>query len=167
MNLDDIPGGSLCLVDTGIFLLAEQGRSEQCRRLIRRVSQGEIIGSMPGAVWLELAEKLTVAEALMLGSVKCPDPVRRLADKPEVVKGLKTGREKLQALMTLGFGFVPGEKDDLLKHAPALQEKLGLMPHEALLLVVARRIKADHLVTTSPTLAAAKEKDLAVAAPTD
>ena len=37
MNLDKIPAGSLCIIDTNVLLYAEQGASEQARRLLRPV----------------------------------------------------------------------------------------------------------------------------------
>jgi type II secretory ATPase GspE/PulE/Tfp pilus assembly ATPase PilB-like protein len=37
MNLDDIPGGSLCVLDTNVLLYAEQGVSLQAQRLVRRI----------------------------------------------------------------------------------------------------------------------------------
>ena len=44
MNFDDIPAGSLCVVDTNVLLHAE-GVSDQARRLLRRCSKGELIGT--------------------------------------------------------------------------------------------------------------------------
>ena len=47
MNLDDIPSGSLCVIDTNVLLYAEQGVSDQARRLVRRCSKGELTGILP------------------------------------------------------------------------------------------------------------------------
>ena len=67
MNLDDIPGGSLCVIDTNVLLYAEQGVSFQAQRLLRRLETREVLGIMPKPVWQELMHKLMLAEALMLG----------------------------------------------------------------------------------------------------
>lgn len=39
MNLDDIPSGSLCVIDANVLLYAEQGVSGQAQRLLRRCSK--------------------------------------------------------------------------------------------------------------------------------
>ena len=67
MNLDDIPGGSLCVIDTNVLLYAEQGVSFQAQRLLRRLETREVLGIIAKPVWQELMHKLMLAEALMLG----------------------------------------------------------------------------------------------------
>ena len=47
MSLDNIPAGSLCIVDTNVLLDAEQGASAQAQRFIRRCSSGELKGVLP------------------------------------------------------------------------------------------------------------------------
>jgi len=39
MNLDDIPRGSLCVLDADILIYAEQGASLQAQRLMRRIEE--------------------------------------------------------------------------------------------------------------------------------
>ena len=39
MNLDDIPSGSLCVIDTNILIYAEQRASLQAQRLLRRIEE--------------------------------------------------------------------------------------------------------------------------------
>ena len=65
MKLDDIPTGSLCVVDTKVLLYAEQGVSSQAQRLIRRRASGGLKGGLPQTVWQEFAHKLMLAEAMM------------------------------------------------------------------------------------------------------
>ena len=77
MNLDDIPGGSLCVVDTNVLLYAEQGVSSQAQRLIRRCASGELKGVLPQTVWQELTHKLMLAEAMMRGASPVMSKVTR------------------------------------------------------------------------------------------
>lgn len=63
MSLDDIPGGSLCVIDTNVLPYAEQGVSGQAQRLLRRCSKGELIGILPQTIWQELTHWLMLAEA--------------------------------------------------------------------------------------------------------
>ena len=43
MNLDDIPAGSLCVIDTNVLLYAEQGASLQAQRLLRRIERQDVL----------------------------------------------------------------------------------------------------------------------------
>ena len=36
MNLDDIPTGSLCVIDTNVLVYAEQGVSDQAQRFLQK-----------------------------------------------------------------------------------------------------------------------------------
>ena len=65
MSLDDIPAGSLCVIDTNVLLYAEQGASEQAQRLLRRCSKGDLVGALPQTVSQELTRKLMLAEGMM------------------------------------------------------------------------------------------------------
>ena len=85
MNLDDIPGGSLCVVDTNVLLYAEQGVSPQAQRFVRRCASGEVKAVLPQTVWQELAHKLMLAEAMMRGLTSGGNPAARLAAKPDAM----------------------------------------------------------------------------------
>jgi predicted nucleic acid-binding protein len=165
VSLDDIPNGSLCVVDTNVLLYAEQGLSTQSRRLLRRVADGELSALLPQPVWLELAHKLMLAEAMMLGKISGPNPAKKLAAQPVVVKGLRLYRDKLRALMSLGIGFEPCSLEDLLGSALDLQEKYGLLVTDSVVLAVAIRMKADALATADRAFERVTE--IPIAAPTD
>lgn len=165
MNLDDIPGGSLCVVDTNVLLYAEQGVSTQAQRLLRRIERREIIGLVPQPVWQELTHKLMLAEAMMLGQITGGNPARQLAAKPDVIKRLTIYRDKLSALVSLGLGFETCTKADLLDKALSLQERYGLMTNDSVIAAVAIRLEADALVSADTRFKAVK--DLHVYAPSD
>lgn len=165
MNLDDIPSGSLCVIDTNILLYAEQGVSEQSQRLIRRCARGDLIGILPQTVWQELTHKLMLAEAMTKGLVSGGNPAARLAAKPEAVRGLSLYRAKVRALVDLGLGFEPCTLDDLVKSAFELQEKYALLTNDAVVLAVAIRLKADALVSSDKAFQSVAE--VSVHSPTD
>lgn len=165
VNLDDIPSGSLCVIDTNVLLYAEQGVSEQSQRLIRRCARGDLIGILPQTVWQELTHKLMLAEAMTKGLVSGGNPAARLAAKPEAVRNLSLYRAKVQALVDLGFKFEPCTLDDLVNSAFELQEKYALLTNDAVVLAVAIRLKADALVSSDKAFQSVTE--IAVHAPTD
>ncbi|MGH8613839.1 MAG: type II toxin-antitoxin system VapC family toxin [Gammaproteobacteria bacterium] len=165
MNLDDIPSGSLCVIDTNILLYAEQDVSEQSQRLIRRCARGDLIGTLPQTVWQEVTHKLMLAEAMTKGLVSGGNPAARLAAKPEVVRGLSLYRAKVQALVDLGFKFEPCTLDDLVKAVFKLQEKYALLTNDAVVLAVAIRLTADALASGDKAFQSVTE--VAVHSPTD
>lgn len=165
INLDDIPNGSLCVVDTNVLLYAEQGFSVQAKRLLRRVSTGELLGLLPQPVWLELAHKLMLAEAMMLGKISGPNPARKLAGQPDVVKELVLYRDKVRALVNLGMAFESCTREDLLNAAFNLQQKYGLLVTDSVVLAIALRMKADALATADRAFE--KVTEIPVAMPTD
>ena len=142
MNLDDIQNGSLCVIDTNILIFAEQGVSAQAQRLLWRCSSGELIGVLPQTVWQELAHKLMLAEAMMLGRISGPNPSMHLTKKPEVIQGLSIYGEKIAALQALGLGFEACNKDDVIGGLE-IQMKYGLLVKDSILLSIALRIGAD------------------------
>lgn len=165
MNLDDIPAGSLCVVDTNVLIYAEQGVSPQAQRFVRRCSGGELKAVLPQTVWQELAHKLMLAEAMMRGLTSGGNPAARLAAKPESIRGLTLHRAKVKSLLDLGFGFEACQLTDLTERAFALQEKHGLLTNDAVVLAVAQRLKADALVSSDKAFRGITEP--AVYYPTD
>jgi predicted nucleic acid-binding protein len=101
MNLDNIPSGSLCVLDTNILIYAEQRASLESERLMRRIEEQDVIGMLTQPVWQETMHRLMIIEAIMLGHIRGPNPARQLAEKPDVVKKLTIYRDKVRALMNL------------------------------------------------------------------
>ena len=165
MNLDDIPSGSLCVLDTNVLIYAEQRASLQAERLMRRIEERDVTGVLPQPVWQETMHRLMIVEAIMLGHIRGPNPARQLADKPEVVKKLTMYRDKIRALVTLGLGFEPCHESDLLGKALEIQEKYGLLTNDSLIAAIAARLDADVLASADARFQAIKE--LRTYAPSD
>ncbi len=157
MNLDHIPAGSLCVLDTNVLLYAEQGVSAQAQRLLRRVEGGELLGLLPQPVWQELTHKLMLAEALTLGEIKGGNPARYLSGKPEVIKRLKLYKAKVHALVTLGLKYEACTQTDLIEGAFRLQSRHGLLTNDSVILAVALRLGADALVSADVRFRDVKE----------
>ena len=165
MNLDDIPSGSLCVIDTNVLLYAEQGTSLQAQRLLRRIEKREVLGVMPQTVWQELMHKLMLAEALMLGYLGGGNPARQLAGKPDVIKRLMLYKDKIRALVTLGMGFESCTRIDVVDKAVAIQERHGLLTNDSVIVAIALRLEADVLVSADRQFQVIKE--VPVYAPSD
>jgi predicted nucleic acid-binding protein len=157
MNLDDIPSGSHCVLDTNILIYAEDGASLQTQRLLRRIEERDVTAVLPQPVWQETMHLLMIKEAIMLGHVRGPNPARQLAGKPDVVKRLMLYRDKVRALVTLGLGFEPCQEADLMTKALEIQERHGLLTNDSLIAAMALRIEADALVSADSRFRVVKE----------
>jgi predicted nucleic acid-binding protein len=157
MNLDDIPSGSLCVLDTNILIYAEQRASLQAQRLMRRIEERDVTGLLPQPVWQETMHRLMTIEAIMLGYIRGPNSSRQLAEKPDVVKKLTIYRDKVRALMTLGLGFEPCHESDLLDKALEIQERHGLLTNDSLIAAIALRLEADGLASANARFQAIQE----------
>lgn len=160
MNLDDIPTGSLCVVDTNVMIYAEQGVSAQAQRFIRRCASGELKAVLPQIVWQELSHKLMLAEAMTRGLTSGENPAARLAAKPDAIRNLSLYRAKVKALVDLGFGFEPCQLGDLTERGFALQDQYGLLTNDAVVCAVALRLKADALVSNDKSFRGVTELEI-------
>lgn len=165
MSLDDIPTGSLCVIDTNVLVYAEQGVSGQAQRFLRRCFKDELTGVLPQTVWQEFTHRLMVTEAAMKHGVSGHNPAARLADRPEVVRTLGLYQTKVRALMDLGLRFEICTQDDLLQSAFALQRRYGLLTNDSVILAVAIRLKADCIASSDKGFQSVEE--IAVFAPSD
>jgi predicted nucleic acid-binding protein len=165
MSLDDIPSGSLCVLDTNILIYAEQRASLQAERLMRRIEEQDVTGVLPQPVWQETTHRLMIIESIMRGHIRGPNPARQLAEKPDVVKNLTLYRDKVRALVSLGLRFEPCHESDLLGKALEIQEHHGLLTNDSLIAAIALRLEADALVSADTRFRAIKE--LRTYAPSD
>ena len=157
MSLDDIPQGSLCVLDTNVLLYAEQGVSAQAQRLLQRIEKREVVGIAPQPVWQELTHRLMMAEALMLGHITGGNPARQLASKPEAVQRLTLYRDKVRAFIMLGLGFESCTREDLLESAVQIQQRHGFLTNDSVILAIALRRGADALASADGRFRAIKE----------
>lgn len=150
-----IPDGSRCVFDANVLLHAHEGRSDAARELLRRCAASELIGIMPSTVWAEVMHKLMIAEALRSGGVAGPNPARKLAEHPEVVRALTLYRLRLADYRRLGMLFEPCIAEDVLAAAPSLQRDYRLLTNDSIVLACALRIRADYLVSADRAFARA------------
>ncbi len=60
MNLDDIAAGTTVFLDANIFIYAEQQKSAQAVRLLRRAASGQVHGMVSTITLAEVCHRLMV-----------------------------------------------------------------------------------------------------------
>jgi predicted nucleic acid-binding protein len=145
-----------------VLLYAHQRISERAVSILRRCAEADIIGILPSTVWEELCHRLMIAEAVATGRIAGPNPARRLAEQPEVVRDLSAYRVSLSALAAMGLRFEPVTREDVLVEAMALQRRYGLLTNDSIIAACARRLGVDRLITSDRSLTALKELSVVV-----
>ena len=147
----EIPSGSICVLDTNVLLYAHQNASPAASLVLRRCASADIIGILPSAVWEELCHRLMVAEAVATGRITGPNPARRLAEHPEIVRGLTLYRGRIAELSAMGLRFEPVRREDVLTGAIDMQKRHGLLTNDSIIAACAMRLGADCLRRTRLT----------------
>ena len=107
-----------------------------------------------------------LAEAMMLGKVTGPNPSRKLARQPDLVKTLGLYRDKVLALVDLGnWVRSPAPEKTFLKRLSSCRKNMACLVNDSVILAIALRLKADVLV--SADAAFQKVTELKVAMPSD
>lgn len=162
----EVERGSTCVLDTNVLIYAHQGASAQAVSILRRCAAAEITGILPSIVWEELCHKLMVAEAVSTGHIAGPNPSRKLAEHPEVVRHLKAYRENLAALGGMGLHFEAVLREDVLSAAISLQKRYGLLTNDSIIAACAVRLGVDYLVTSDQAFAQIREVKVAMVSAT-
>jgi len=89
-----------------------------------------------------------VAEAVAAGRITGPNPARRLAEHPEIVRGLTLYRGRIAELSAMGLRFEPVRREDVLTGAIDMQKRHGLLTNDSIIAACAMRLGADYLVTS-------------------
>ncbi len=157
-----IPSGSTCVLDTDVLLYAHQRASVSATRFLHRCATADIIGFLPSTVWEELCHRLMVAEAVASGRITGPNPARKLAERPDIVRDLVAYRGRLAELAAMGLRFEPVTREDVLVGAVDIQQRCGLLTNDSIIAACARRLGVDCLITSDRSFAALTELDVLV-----
>jgi predicted nucleic acid-binding protein len=152
MNLNQIPKSDIVLIDANIILYALRGKSEQCKRLIRRNAEGEVYAVTTPHIVAEVMHRLMVAEARENGWITGSNPARQLAEQPERVKMLFRYEHAIKSFFATGVRFEPVEKEDFIT-AMRIQRESGLLTNDALLVAISERLRIQAIASADKTFA--------------
>lgn len=152
MNVNRVPSGDVVVLDANIVLYAIQGASEQCRKILVRCATSDITGVLPMHILAEVMHQANLAEARERGWIKGSNPARQLGEKPDRVRALLRTEEIVHDLLAVGFILESLQREDFTT-ALGVQKKTGLLTNEALLVAVARRVRATGIVSADQSFA--------------
>jgi predicted nucleic acid-binding protein len=103
-----------------------------------------------------------VAESVATGRIAGPNPARKLAERPEVVRDLAAYRASLSELAAMGLRFEAVTREDVLVGAVDFQRRHGLLTNDSIIAACARRLGVDCLITSDRGFAALTELTVVV-----
>lgn len=139
MNLSELTENSVVVLDSNIFIYADQLKSKECINLITRIVERELHGVLLAHVLAEVMHVFMIQEAQAKGEMRIASPAKYLSSKPGFVKGLYEYSEKAAKILKFGLQFENSIIQDFLS-LPFLQRQYGLLTNDALIVAATQRL---------------------------
>ena len=132
-SLDDVPSGVRIFLDASIFVYHFSERSPQCRRLLKRCEQREVVGVTSVVAFNEASHRLLILEAVQSGVVSSGKVLRKLRRRPDFACQLRLHVAQMQCVPAWGIDVLPLDLGRSLR-AAAARGTTGLLTNDSLLL---------------------------------
>ena len=139
-------------IDVNIIQYAVQQASQQCKRLLLRCAGEKIQGILPVHILAEVMHQFMLAEARDNGWIKGSNPARQLSKAPHLVKKLVRYEDLLRDLLAIGLQIEPLKDQDFIGALP-VQRRFDLLTNDALLVAIAKRLRARALASVDKVFA--------------
>lgn len=146
MDINHLPAGTNCLVDTNIFLYHLAAQSNDCRQFLARLGRGEISAYVTTSIIGELLHKRMVIEAVNTGLISGSKPFEKLKRQPQLITQLSSYITEVTRLLQLPVTVIEVIADDL-NWSHALRRAYGLLVIDSINLACAVRRGITDIVT--------------------
>jgi predicted nucleic acid-binding protein len=146
MKLRDIPRDSDILIDANIFIYHFTGNSAECSELLGRCEVGELRGRTSAIVIAEVMHRLMLAEAAAKGLAKPPHVLKKLRERPEIVRRLADYFVAAQAILDMGISVYPLAPELIMK-SQAMRARHGLLVNDSLIAATMDELGIEALAT--------------------
>jgi len=134
--LAEIPAGTRVFLDSAIFLYHFTGLSPECRGLLERCAAREVRALTSTLVLAEVTHRLMTIEATERGLVTPGNVVKKLRERPDLIRQLSQYQEQVEKIPWMGIEVVPLERPTLATAGP-LRSRHGLLTNDSLLAATA------------------------------
>jgi predicted nucleic acid-binding protein len=138
VDINQLPEGTNCLVDTNIFLYHLAAGSNDCRQLISRIGRGEISGYVTIPIVSELLHKRMVIEAVNAGLVSGSKPFEKLKRQPQLIAKLSSYITETTQLLQLPLTMIEVTDEDI-SWSHTLRRAYGMLVIDSINLACAVR----------------------------
>jgi predicted nucleic acid-binding protein len=136
--LDRIEEGSRVFIDATIFIYHFTGSSLECRRLLEACESGRIDGLTSVTALAEVAHRLMTIEAVAKGLVSPGNVVRKLREKPALVRELHLYQSQTELIPQMGISILDLDVE-VMALAAEIRRRHGLLVNDSLLAATATR----------------------------
>lgn len=145
--LSEIAAGSKVFLDAIIFLHHFTGVSPSCRDLLARCEAGQLRALTSILALAEVTHRLMTLEAVTRGLIEPGNVVKKLRERPEIVRRLSLYQDQVDKIPAMGVEAVPLDRLMLAMAAP-LRTRYGLLTKDSLLLATALACGATAFATS-------------------
>lgn len=138
MDINHLPAGTNCLVDTNVFLYHLAAQSNDCRQLIVRIGRGEISAYVTTPIIGEMLHKRMVIEAVSAGLISGAKPFEKLKRQPHLITQLSNYITEITQLLQLPLTVIEVTEEDI-KWSHALRRTYGVLVIDSINLACAVR----------------------------
>lgn len=138
MDINHLPAGTRCLVDTNIFLYHLAAESDDCRQFLLRLGRGEIGAYVTIPIIGETLHKRMVIEAINTGLISGSKPFEKLKRQPHLIRRLSAYITEVTHLLQLPITVIEVTEDDI-SWSHALRRAYGLLVIDSINLACAVR----------------------------
>lgn len=146
MDINQLPSGTICLIDTNIFLYHLAAQSSDCRQILDRIARGEIYGYVTTPIIGELLHKRMVIEAVNGGLVGGSKPLEKLKRQPQLITRLSIYITEIVQLLQLPLTVIEVTEEDV-NWSHTLRRAYGMLVTDSINLACAVRRGITDIVT--------------------
>lgn len=149
-NIDCIPAGISIIIDTNIIIyavLAHPVFGQLCRKFLKRIEAGEIIGYLPTVVMNEVVHKFVISELIERKVKKSTTEVlHRLKNDHEIIRTLQKTWIDIEYLYSFNC-LIVSEKPDTFKESLFFIKEHQLMAKDAYIVAFAQSYNLSHIAS--------------------
>jgi predicted nucleic acid-binding protein len=138
VDINHLPSGTVCLIDTNIFLYHLAAQSSDCRQILNRIGRGEISGYVTTPIIGELLHKRMVIEAVNVGLVSGSKPFEKLKRQPQLIARLSNYITETAQLLQLPLSVIEVTEEDI-NWSHTLRRAYGMLVIDSINLACAVR----------------------------
>ncbi len=131
-TLDQLQDGQRVFIDASIFIYHFTGTSRACQSLLEDCERGRVAGFTSVTALAEVAHRLMTVEAVAKGLVSPGNVVRKLREKPAIVRELHTYQDQVELIPLMGIVVLDLDLE-ILSIAAGLRYRYGLLVNDSLL----------------------------------
>jgi predicted nucleic acid-binding protein len=156
MTFDTIKDDAAVFIDANVFIYHFTGASSKCTQLLADCESGRLHGSTSALVLAEVCHRLMTIEAVQRKLVAAGNVVRKLTQRPDLVRQLSTYETAIESIPAIGIE-VSGLTEAIVMNGLRLQRRYGLLTNDSLVVSTMLHNGVSLLATADRRLAAINE----------